>query len=203
LIISISGYDYFPEKRIEFQRADIADLANEFGLTLREKLANLEGSELLNVLRRPSGDPYWKLRFKGASHDLFFLTTLDRTPKFVSLMQDVLREHRYPPQDLGVYLQPIQHGRSCHCEFQLPYREDDLAENERIKRLSNHAARVMVEHEAFFSRPYGAWAQMVYPGCLDTVDALKKVKHVFDPANVLNRGKLCFQRSAPNVVGEL
>jgi hypothetical protein len=203
LIISMAGYGYFPEKRLEFQRADIGDLAHESGLEIRTELSALEAVGLLDILRQPSRDPYWKLSYKGACHDVFFLTTLDRTPKLVSLMQDVLTKHHYPQQDLGVYLQPVQHGRSCHCEFQLPYRQDDLAENEQVRRLSNHAARVMVQNGAFFSRPHGDWAQMVYPRCSDTVDGLKTIKRIFDPNNVLNRGRLCFQRSATDAVAGL
>lgn len=46
---------------------------------------------------------------------------------------------------------------------------------------------------AFFNRPYGLWAKEVYERHEDsTYRALKKVKRIFDPNNVLNPGVLCF-----------
>jgi FAD/FMN-containing dehydrogenase len=46
---------------------------------------------------------------------------------------------------------------------------------------------------AFFSRPYEPWVNEAYARCDDTVDALRKVKAVFDPGDIMNRGKLCFK----------
>jgi FAD/FMN-containing dehydrogenase len=45
---------------------------------------------------------------------------------------------------------------------------------------------------AFFSRPYGAWADLAYGRDAATTAALRKLKAIFDPANVMNPGKLCF-----------
>ncbi|MBA7665562.1 hypothetical protein ES703_73636 [subsurface metagenome] len=46
---------------------------------------------------------------------------------------------------------------------------------------------------AFFNRPYGLWAKEVFKRHTDsTQTALKKVKKIFDPNNVLNPGVLCF-----------
>jgi FAD/FMN-containing dehydrogenase len=45
---------------------------------------------------------------------------------------------------------------------------------------------------AFFSRPYGENARMVFNRDGANVEVLKKVKAVFDPNNIMNPGKLCF-----------
>jgi FAD/FMN-containing dehydrogenase len=46
---------------------------------------------------------------------------------------------------------------------------------------------------AFFSRPYGPWAPMVYARDRNGAQMLQRLKSVFDPAGILNPGKLCFQ----------
>ena len=45
---------------------------------------------------------------------------------------------------------------------------------------------------AYFSRPYGIWANMVYKADARTTVVTQKVKDIFDPNNVMNPGKLCF-----------
>jgi FAD/FMN-containing dehydrogenase len=55
------------------------------------------------------------------------------------------------------------------------------------------AAGALANRGAFFSRPYGPWADMAYRRDAGTTMALRKVKGIFDPNNVMNPGKLCFQ----------
>jgi FAD/FMN-containing dehydrogenase len=45
---------------------------------------------------------------------------------------------------------------------------------------------------AFFSRPYGQYAGLIYKRDAVTVKSLKKVKAIHDPNNIMNPGKLCF-----------
>ena len=45
---------------------------------------------------------------------------------------------------------------------------------------------------AFFSRPYGESVDIVMNRDAATVAALKKVKSILDPDNIMNPGKLCF-----------
>ena len=45
---------------------------------------------------------------------------------------------------------------------------------------------------AFFSRPYGETAGMIINRDAATAAALKKVKAIVDPENIMNPGKLCF-----------
>jgi FAD/FMN-containing dehydrogenase len=57
---------------------------------------------------------------------------------------------------------------------------------------------------AYFSRPYGSWAQPVYNRDAAARDALRKVKAIFDPVGVLNPGKLCFgaPKAPPAIAGK-
>ena len=58
--------------------------------------------------------------------------------------------------------------------------------------LREAASVALSDRGAFFSRPYGSWADMAYGKDPATAEALRKVKKIFDPNNVMNPGKLCF-----------
>ena len=49
-----------------------------------------------------------------------------------------------------------------------------------------------MEKGAFFSRPYGENTAMIMNRDAATVAALKKIKSIADPQNIMNPGKLCF-----------
>ena len=55
------------------------------------------------------------------------------------------------------------------------------------------SSRALMSSGAFFSRPYGPWAPMVYARDRNGAQMLQRLKGVFDPAGILNPGKLCFQ----------
>ena len=62
-----------------------------------------------------------------------------------------------------------------------------------IKKKILDVGNQLMDSGAFFSRPYGIWAKDVFSHhSAETIDALKKVKKIFDPNNVLNPGVLCF-----------
>jgi hypothetical protein len=94
--------------------------------------------------------------------------------------------------DMGIYIQPMVQGCMCHCEFTFPYNPYDLKEKERLKGFSAKASEDLARSGAFFSRPYGPWADMAYRMDAETTAALRKVKGIFDPQGIMNPGKLCY-----------
>jgi FAD/FMN-containing dehydrogenase len=50
----------------------------------------------------------------------------------------------------------------------------------------------LAEEGAFFSRPYGPWSDFAYNRDAQTTTNLRKIKNIFDPKNIMNPGKLCF-----------
>lgn len=191
LVLCLAGYKYRPEERVAFQLKDIHDIAQQYGLSPVSSIPGVRGLQLLDVLRSPSAEP-WRHRYKGGCHDIFFVTTLDRVKKFVDAMYRLTASAGYPSTDLGVYIQPQVQGVNCHCEFNLPFRPASASETEMVHNLFTSASEKLMNMGAFFSRPYGQWADMAYRRDAETTIALRKVKQIFDPNNVMNSGKLCF-----------
>ena len=107
-------------------------------------------------------------------------------------MQTLTRSRRFSSEDLGVYIQPMVQGTSCHCEFNLFYDPADRAGMDRVKAMETDGALTLANRGAFFSRPYGAWARIAYGRAPETMILQRKIKKIFDPNNILNPGRLCF-----------
>ena len=192
LFFNIVGYEYLPEKRVSYQIKDMTQRAQYVGLEPVRKIGAVTSSDLLKTVQYPSTEPYWKLRYKGACQDIFFLAMYDKLINLIGVMSNMAAEAGYANSDIGVYLQPMAQGTNIHCEFNLFYDPENSSELNQVMRLSARASKSLMDMGAFFSRPYGENARMVFNRDGANVEALKKVKAVFDPNNIMNPGKLCF-----------
>jgi FAD/FMN-containing dehydrogenase len=192
LFFNVAGYDYFPEDRVSSQIKGISGITNRLGLEAVRAAGSVSAVAMLKTVRRPSDEPYWKLRHKGACHDIFFITTYDKLEGQVSLMCELANECGYPASDLGIYLQPIVQGANCHGEFNLCYDPKNPGEVNRVRELSAKATGSLMATGAFFSRPYDKSARMIVNRDAAYVDALTRVRKILDPNRVMNPGKLCF-----------
>lgn len=192
LFVSFEGYGELPEEKVEYQEADFGDMARSCGVKPVTAIAGATAEEVAILSSRPSEEPYWKLRAKGGCQDIFFLTTLDKTPGFVKAMSDLAHGQRYSAGDMGIYIQAAVQGTSCHCEFNMYYDPLKAAQANSVKWLVSEGARDLARMGGFFSRPYGPWAEFAYNRVADTTDLERKIKQIFDPNYVLNPGKLCF-----------
>lgn len=192
LFFSISGYEYYPEEKVAYQIEAMTDIAKRVEAEPVKTLDSISARKLLGILQRPSEDPYWKIRGKGSCHDIFCLATYDRLSELIRVMGEVADKYNYPVSDMGIYLQPVVQGTSYHCEFNLFFDPTNQEEVIKIKELSIHAVKSLIKKGAFFSRPYGIWVDMVYKRDAETTAALRKIKGIVDPNNIMNPGKLCF-----------
>ena len=192
LFYAVAGYEHFPQERVDYITQDIAEIARMCSVNPVEFMGGIPARKLLGLLSRPSEDPCWKIRHRGACQDIFFLNTLDRAHEFVAGLKTACAQHDFSNGDCGVYIQPIQQGRNVHIEFELMYNPQDTAARERVKKLYENLSPQISSLGGFFSRPYGLWSDLAYRKCPDTVAALAKVKSILDPSGIMNPGKLCF-----------
>jgi hypothetical protein len=192
LFFSMAGFEYFPEERLAYQEKDMADAAQKIGVLPVTSLNGVSAHELLRLLGKPSAEPYWKLRQKGACQDIFFLNTLDNTSKFVQIMQSQADAAGWATSDIGMYIQPMVQGTSCHIEFNLFYNPQNIKGTAKAQELYLSASEALMNAGGYFSRPYGALADVAYRRDGETTATLRKIKNIFDPKNIMNTGKLCF-----------
>ncbi|MGD0794835.1 MAG: FAD-binding oxidoreductase [Dehalococcoidales bacterium] len=192
LFYNVAGYHYSPEERVKTQLRGITDICKQVGVEPVRAVGKVSAAGILKTVQRPSGEPYWKLRYKGACQDIFFITIYEKLEHQLSVMNELAGQCGFPTSDIGIYLQPIVQGTNCHCEFNLFYDPENPGEVERVKELAAKVTPPLMAAGAFFSRPYGTAARMIVNQNAAYVAALKKVKGVLDPNNVMNPGKLCF-----------
>jgi FAD/FMN-containing dehydrogenase len=193
LFYTISGIRYFPEERVSYLQKDIASIAQSIRIEPSRSVGTVSAFELMNVLHQPPSDAFWKFKGDGACADIFFITIYDKLQELVDVMKNVAVRYDYRLPDMGIYLQPIVQGVNYHCEFNLFFDRDNAEEREKVGELSDAASRALSAQGAFFSRPYGPWADMAFGRDAASTIALRKVKGIFDPNNIMNPGKLCFQ----------
>jgi FAD/FMN-containing dehydrogenase len=192
LFFNLAAYEYFPEERIAGQITDMQEIAQRNSVEAVKVLGDVQASRLLKVIQQSSEEPYWKTRRNGSCQDIFFITTNDKLNTLIKTMQEAADSAGFPTSNLGIYLQPIVQGVNCHCEFNLFYDPDNAAEVEKVKRLNSVATQNLLSGGAFFARPYGENARLIMNRDSAMVSALKKVKAIADPNNIMNPGKLCF-----------
>jgi FAD/FMN-containing dehydrogenase len=198
LIIVVSGLLRRPDEKIAYEVKLLREVVkNEFrNLSLSEALPGFPGlgNKMLSLLRNPwpADVTYWKNRWRGASQSLFFIARPEMSPLYVDIVESIAPRYGYPIEDIGSYIQPIEHNRACQVEFTFFYDDKDAGAKARIAALYRDAAKTLIGEGALFTRPYGELAPMVYERAASYVMALKRVKKIFDPQNIMNPGNLCF-----------
>jgi FAD/FMN-containing dehydrogenase len=186
------GAGVLPEEKIAYQEAECAEVAQSLGLELHAVLPGATARSVGALLSRPSPEPYWKLRLRGACAEIFFLTTLAKASGFIDTVRGLTADRLYPAEEVGVYIQPTVQGANCHVQFDLSYDPASRREAEKVAWLVDEGAEILAREGAFFSRPYGPWARVAYACDPQLAIAQRKLKGIFDPNGILNPGKLCF-----------
>jgi FAD/FMN-containing dehydrogenase len=192
LFFNLAAYKYFPDMRMEGLIQDTKELVQRLGMQTVQNVGGISALEFLETVRRPSAEPYWKLRRGGGVQDIFFITTYARIPEQIGVMAAAADAAGYTVGKMGIYLQPIVQGTNCHVEFNLFYDPSDAVETKIVRGLATSAIQPLMSAGAFFSRPFGEGSRMIMNRDAASVEALKKFKAIIDPAGILSPGKLCF-----------
>ena len=197
VIMVLGGGKRLPERKIQYEETALKEVADDLSIgTLNTSLPGLPGADALfpDILRDPSfaGKRYWKFASRGACEDLFFLTTLNTASKLHKIVRDKLGNCGISEANTGIYIQPLVYGGACHMEYNIFYDGNNKEQRAKVKNFYMDAATMLLEQGAFFSRPYGPIASLVFNRAANTTEILKRLKRVFDPNNVMSPGRLCF-----------
>lgn len=186
---NICGLERLPRKRLKYQKKDIRSIAGKNNLEMTRNLGEVPADALLAAATTPCGERDWRHHLSGNCLSIFFLTTLDRISDHKEAIDRAARNHRIEEEDIGMYVQPVVQNHACHVEFLVPYDPGDDGFVDRVRRFESEAVPGLIESKVFFSRPYGACQDHVYGLNLPNTGILKKIKGIFDPNRVLQRGK--------------
>lgn len=193
LTIALPGPPRLPDEKISYEKEALTSICSPLGQELLTALAPLDDAQRFfsGFLLRP-WEMLKKFCFKGSLHPLSFKSPVKRIPEFNALVHAALAEHGYPERDLGTYLLPLERGRAVHCEYDLHCDHSDQQERKRVQHLWLTVSEALIARGALFDRPYGAWADMIYPRTGTYTTKLRELKKELDPNNIMNPGKLCF-----------
>lgn len=190
-VVGVGGRDLLPEDRCAQQEADITEIAQQLALPMVPTVGGVSAAKAMEKAKGVCEGTFWKERTKGAFQDIFFTTTIDRTAEFVNKMTELAQQAGYAPSDVGVYIQPVHAGSSYHVEFTLPYNPDSKLETEKVRALFTKASTEFGAMNAFYTKPYGIWADIQMNKDAMGKKSLDTIKGIFDPNGIMNPGKLC------------
>ncbi len=193
ITVCINGNIRRAEEKIAYESEALKEVCDSVNLPLLENLPNVPGADIMmkNELLRP-----WsilkKFNYKGSVNDLTFKAPLKKAAELEKRLQELAGKHGYSTGDIGMFLLPLERGRAVHCEFDLHSPAECGDARHAVKALWLEASADLLNNGAYFDRPYGAWADMIYARAANYTQMLRKLKADTDPNNILNPGKLCF-----------
>ena len=193
LTVCIHGAPRYPEEKIAYEEDALKEVCYDLQVELKESLPQISGLNrvLMNEILHPWGI-LKKFNYRGSVHPLTFKSSLPCVADVERVIKKVCDSGGYDASSIGAYLLPLERGRAVHCEFDLHCDLKDQKETVKVKNLWLKVSETLINRGAYFDRPYGPWANMVYQRSGHYVAKLREIKREFDPQGILNPGKLCF-----------
>jgi len=193
VIVCLAGWGPLPTEKVAYQELDLNELGADNGFAFRGALGGIPvlDRQILDEFVRP-----WRFQkrfgYKGSCHALSFISPIGRVGEFEGVINAAACRHEYPLTDIGGLVIPIERARAFYCHFDLTCDPSDLDERVKTKTLLDDASAALVSRGAFFDRPYGPWAPLMFDRAGEYTIYLKKLKQQLDPNNIMNPGRLCF-----------
>ena len=179
---------------VEYQEADLKDLSAKLGIKMVTDMTSVKraGEKIAKEVERPHG---WKKtsRYRGARNVLPFITPQKRIPVFNEAVFKVAKKNGYPVEDVGCLALPtFAEPGVVHYQYSFARDPRDPEETERVRAMICDMSAELIELGAFFSRPYGHLAELVYARAGTYHSTVKKFKQMVDPNGIFNPGRLLF-----------
>ena len=193
VILSLTGWGRLPDEKIDYQEQDLRDILADTGVVLLRSLNGITGmddlitDDLLHPVRMQK-----RFGYKGSCHGLCFYSEAKKAAEFEKTIHQVTGKHRYPPADVGGFILPVERARTFYCEYDLHCDVSTPLSLEKAGSLFTDISETLIDRGAFFDRPYGPWARMMYSRTGTYTKYLKRLKQRLDPNGIMNPGKLCF-----------
>ncbi|MBM4311352.1 MAG: FAD-binding oxidoreductase [Deltaproteobacteria bacterium] len=190
LIVSVNGLPRRSAEKIAYEEEALRQVCDEANIELLETIPNISGAAQLfeSEMLRP-----WsilkKFNFKGHVRDLTFKCPVNKVDELIEIASKTSCDGGYNCTHIGVYVLPLERARALHCEIDLHCLMSEAA---TVNSLWLKVSEALMNAGAYFDRPYGAWAPMVYGRAAGYSDMLRNLKKETDPNNIMNPGKLCF-----------
>lgn len=184
MLCRVCGFDRYPEERVAIYERYVREAAADAGMCVETEYAWLPELEtriesmLVDCDRRKTN---WKLRL-GAQKELLMAAP---PSKVAAIVEHIAR--KLPCA--GLTVQPQVQGRAYRIECNL--RFENPADSEKQETLLFELACELTNIGAYFDRPYGQLSKLVFNEA-QALNAVKRLKKIFDPDGILNPGKLCF-----------
>lgn len=186
---SIAGFERLAKGRLKYHKQDIQKIARQNNLQLEPIVENLSAKELYKKMNTTCGEIDWRDLLKGNSLSIIFQSTLNRVPSLLNIFMNTSLNFGVDKSEIGIYIQPMVQNHACHVELIIPVDITSSEQVENVKLFEKDVTNLLMESGAFFSRPYGFISELIWDKNPINKKILNIVKGIFDPNNVLQRGK--------------
>ena len=186
LVVIIRGFN----EEVEFQEKDLGDIVAKYNMKLRDEIKGIESADkiILNEIEFPHG---WEKtsQFKGARNVIPFITTTETIQEFNNLAYRLADKYDYPSENIGCFMLPVELGR-VHYQYSFARDPGDPNETQKVKELFYELCDLLIKQGAFFSRPYGDCARLVYSRAPNYYSFIKELKKIVDPEYIMNPNRI-------------
>ncbi len=193
VVLGLSAVGPIPEEKIAYQELDIKEATAEIGAEPKPTVGGVAALDkvMLEEFHLPSRMQK-RFGYKGSCHQIMFSSAPDRVDEFDATIAEVAQLFKLPADDIGMYLLPMERARGFYLSCDLHSNPADPDDTEMVSDCFDSISEALVAEGAFFDRPYGKWADLIYSRTGTYTEYLKKLKRELDPNNIMNPGKLCF-----------
>jgi hypothetical protein len=185
VVLILSG----EEDQVSYQMEDLMEIAQKEGLAVQQDLPGITkaGDKILEEMIMPQGfyqSPKW------AYNPIQFYISGKLIAVINSALEGLFQEHDLPANAIGRLLLPVEKGRVWYCEYGLRRDKNDTDDTAKVKEVWFTAVKRLLTIGAYFDRPYGPLAEIVYSRAGHYHSVVKKFKDLYDPNGIMNIGRI-------------